>query len=150
NNWLQNVGPSSPRHILNLAAIVEAPGKVRISLISSFSSRLPFQPVITGTDFYGTGIDQFLLPGSGTNQFNFGLDKGDLARLVAHDNQTNAGKEGPNPPQTVLRRSLPADYPTGLGFESQDVSVTKYFRYRDRLHWHIFGEAFNLFNTANL
>ena len=150
NNWLQNVGPSSPRHILNLSAIVEAPGGIRLSLISSFTSRQPFQPQITGTDFYGTGVDQFLLPGSGTNQFNFGLGKNDLARLVDQYNQTYAGKPAPNPAQTFPRVTLPSNYDTGHVFNSQDVRVTKLFHYRERAEWQVFGEVFNLFNTANL
>jgi hypothetical protein len=150
NNLMQNVGPSSPRHILNLSAIVEVPGGIRVSLISSFSSRVPFQPVITGTDFYGTGVDQFLLPGSGTNQFNFGLGKSDLTRLVDQYNQTYAGKPAPNPAQTLPRVTLPSSYELGHVFNSQDVRVTKLFRYRERFEWQVFGEVFNLFNTANL
>jgi len=150
NNWLQNVGPSSPRHILNLSAIVEAPYGIRVALISSFNSRQPFQPIITGTDFYGTGVDQFLLPGSGTNQFNFGLGKGDMTRLVDQYNQTYAGKNGPNPAQTFPRVTLPANFDTGDVFNSQDVRVTKLFRFHERLEWQVFGEVFNLFNTANL
>jgi hypothetical protein len=150
NNWLQNVGPSSPRHILNVAAIVEAPLGIQVSLISSFASRQPFQPIITGTDFYGTGVDQFLLPGSGTNQFNFGLDNGDMVRLVDQYNQTYAGKTGPNPAQTFPRVTLPSNFDTGHVFNSQDLRVTKIFRFGERVQWQVFGEAFNLFNTANL
>src|SRR6202011_4016135 len=36
NNWLQNVGPSSPRHILNASAIIDLPRSFQIGLISSF------------------------------------------------------------------------------------------------------------------
>jgi hypothetical protein len=150
NNWLQNVGPSSPRHILNISAIIEAPGGIQVSLISSFSSRQPFQPIITGADFYGTGVDQFLLPGSGTNQFNFGLGKSDVVRLVDQYNQAYAGKQGPNPAQIFPRVTLPANFDTGDVFSSQDIRVTKTFRYKERVNWQVFGEAFNLFNTANL
>ncbi|MBS1857593.1 MAG: TonB-dependent receptor [Acidobacteria bacterium] len=150
NNWLQNVGPSSPRHILNVSAIFELPRGVQLSLISTFTSRQPFQPVITGTDFYGTGVDQFLLPGGGTNQFNFGLGKSDMAQLVNQYNQTYAGKPGPNPVQTFPRITLPSNYELGRVFNSQDIRVTKFFRYKERLEWQVFGEAFNLFNTANL
>src|SRR5205807_926593 len=65
NNWLQDVGPSSPRHILNISGMVEIPGGVQVSFISSLNSRQPFQPIITGADFFGSVVDQFLLPGSG-------------------------------------------------------------------------------------
>ena len=150
NNWLQNTGPSSPRHVLNVSGLVEAPGGVQVSFISSFNSKPPFQPVITGTDFYGTGVDQFLLPGSGTNQFNFGLGKSDLASLVNQYNSAYAGKKGPNPSQVFPTVTLPRSYSLGRVFNSQDVRVTKTFRFGERFQWQAFGEAFNLLNTANL
>ena len=150
NNWTQNVGPSSPRHVLNISGMVEVPGGVQVSFISSFNSRQPFQPIITGTDFYGTGIDQFLLPGSGTNQFNFSLGKGDLVSLVNQYNQTYGGKKGPNPAQIFPTITLPQNFETGHIFNSQDLRVTKLFRFRERLEWQLFGEVFNVLNTANL
>ena len=61
-----------------------------------------------------------------------------------------AGKKAPNPAQTFPRLTLPSNYELGHVFNSQDVRVTKLFRYRERLEWQIFGEVFNLFNTANL
>jgi len=149
-NWMQNVGPSSPRHVLNISGMVEVPGGVQVSFISSFNSRQPFQPVITGTDFYGTGVDQFLLPGSGTNQFNFGLNKGDLVNLVNQYNQTYGGKKGPNAAQTFPTITLPGNFETGRLFTSQDMRVTKVFRYKERVEWQVFGEVFNVFNHANL
>ena len=100
-----------------------------MSFISSFNSRQPFQPIITGTDFYGTGVDEFLLPGSGTNQFNFGLGKGDLVKLVNQYNQTYGGKKAPNPAQIFPTITLPQNFDTGHIFNSQDLRVTKLFRY---------------------
>ncbi|MCU1234829.1 MAG: hypothetical protein JWP63_2796 [Candidatus Solibacter sp.] len=150
NNWMQNVGPSSPRHVLNISGMVEIPGGFQVSFISSFNTRQPFQPIITGADFYGTGIDEFLLPGSGTNQFNFGLGKSDLVRLVNQYNQTYAGKKGPNPTQTFPTVTLPQNFETGHIFNSQDLRVTKLIRYKERLEWQVFGEVFNVLNTANL
>ena len=126
------------------------PGGVQVSFISSFNSRQPFQPIITGTDFYGTGIDEFLLPGSGTNQFNFGLGKSDLVNLVNQYNQTYGGKKGPNPAQVFPTIALPQNFSTGHVFNSQDLRVTKLFRFRERVEWQVFGEVFNLLNTANL
>ena len=150
NNWLQNVGPSSPRHILNASGVIDLPWAFQVGFISSFSSRAPFQPIITGADFYGTGIDQFLLPGSGTNQFNFGLGRSDLVQLVNRYNQTWAGKPGPNPVQTFPHVTLPQHFDLGRNFNSQDLRVTKLFRFRERLEWQIFGEVFNVLNVANL
>lgn len=150
NNWTQNVGPSSPRHVLNVSGMVDVPGGIQVSFISSFNSRQPFQPIITGADFYGTGVDQFLLPGSGTNQFNFSLGKSDLVNLVNQYNQTYGGKKGPNPAQTFPTVTLPQQFETGDVFSSQDLRVTKVFRFRERVEWQLFGEVFNVFNIANL
>jgi hypothetical protein len=149
-NWMQDVGPNSPRHILNINAIIDVPGGVQVSLISSFQSKQPFQPIITGADFYGTGIDQFLLPGSGTNQFNFGLGKSDLINLVNQYNQTYGGKKGPNPAQTLPTVTLPQNFSTGHVFNSQDFRVTKFIKLHERWQFQVFGEVFNLLNTANL
>ncbi len=150
NDWTQNVGPSSPRHVLNISGMVQAPGGIQVSFISSMNSAQPFQPVITGTDFYGTGINQFLLPGSGTNQFNFGLGKSDLVSLVNQFNQTYGGKKGPNPAQVFPTIALPQSFSTGRMFHSQDLRVTKVVKYKERAEWQIFGEVFNVFNSANL
>ena len=149
-NWTQNVGPSSPRHVLNISGMVEVPGGVQVSFISSFNSRQPFQPIITGTDFYGTGVDQFLLPGSGTNQFNFSLGKSDMVNLVNQYNQTYGGKKAPNPAQVFPTVTLPQEFETGDSFISQDLRVTKVFRFKERLEWQVFGEVFNVLNIANL
>jgi hypothetical protein len=146
NNWLQNVGPSSPRHVLNISGVVRLPAAFQVSLISSFTSRQPFQPIITGADFYGTGIDQFLLPGSGTNRFNFGLGKSDLVQLVNQYNRPTAETRA-EPGATV---TLPRDFELGRTFNSQDLRVTKIFRFRERLEWQVFGEVFNVLNMANL
>src|SRR4030095_16971731 len=146
----QNVGPSSPRHVLNISGMAEVPGGVQVSFISSFNSRQPFQPIITGTDFYGTGVVQFLLSRSGTNQCNFSLNKGDLVSLVNQYNQTYGGKKAPNPAQVFPTITLPQDFETGHIFNSQDLRVTKLFRFRERLEWQLFCAVFNGLNTATM
>jgi hypothetical protein len=95
-------------------------------------------------------VDEFLLPGSGTNQFNFGLGKSDLVNLVNQYNQTYGGKKGPNPAQVFPTITLPQNFETGHIFNSQDLRVTKLFHFRERWEWQLFGEVFNLLNTANL
>jgi len=149
NNWLQNTGPQLPRHVLNISGTIEMPWRLRLSFISSFSSRYPFQPVITGVDFYGTGVEQFLLPGGGTNQFNFGLGKADLIRLVNTYNQQYANKPGPVAGQTFPRITLPQNYDFGRATVSQDFRLTRIIRY-ERLEAQLFGEVFNALNIANL
>jgi len=149
-NWMQNVGPQLPRHLLTASGVVGLPKGFQVSFISSVSSREPFQPVITGTDFHGTGVDQFLLPGSGTNRFNFGLGRADLVRLVDQYNQTYAGKPGPNPAQVFPRVGLPSKFDFGRAFASQDLRVSKRWRVPERVEWQLLGEVFNVFNFANL
>jgi hypothetical protein len=149
DNWLQNVGPALPRHVLTVAATAELPARLRLSVISSFTGRMPFQPIVTGTDFYGTGVSQFLLPGSGTNRFNFGFGKSDLQRLVRDYNQDLGGRPGPVASQTFPVIALPARYDFGDSMFSQDLRLTHRIRL-EPFEWQVFGEVFNLFNIANL
>ncbi len=149
NDWLQNVGPAIPRHVLTVAGTVDLPARLQLSFISSYNSRLPFQPVITGTDFFGSGVSEFLLPGSGTNRFNFGLGRTDLVRLVTDYNQRYGGRPGPVAPQVFPSVTLPAEFDFGDSTISQDVRLTHRLRL-ERFEWQVFGEAFNLFNVANL
>ncbi len=150
NNWFQNVGPALPRHVLNVSGIANLPLGLEIAFISSFNSAAPFQPVISSVDFYGTGINGFLLPGSGTNQFNFRLGRSDLVRLVDAYNQAYAGKGGPNPAQVFPTITLPSQFGFGRVFNSQDLRVTKAFRFGEHLELRVFTEVFNVLNYANL
>lgn len=151
NNYDASYGNISPRHILNVSGTVNLPWGLQASFISSFQSRAPFQPFIPGIDLTGSGINGFALPGSGYNQFNFGLGKSDLVTLVNQYNQTYAGKNGPIPGQVFPKITLPANYDFGRNFNSQDLRITKYIPTRtERVKLKIFGEVFNLFNYANL
>ena len=60
-----------------------------------------------------------------------------------------AGKKGPNPSQVFPTVTLPRNYSLGRVFNSQDVRVTKTFRFGERFQWQAFGEAFNLLNRTN-
>ena len=61
-----------------------------------------------------------------------------------------SGRKGTNPAQVFPTITLPQHFSTGRVFNSQDLRVTKIFRYRERLEWQVFGEVFNLLNFANL
>jgi hypothetical protein len=152
NNWFQNVGPQIPRHVLNVSGIIELPAGIQVSLISSFNSRMPFQPLISGVDFYGSGMPtpEFPLPGSGTNQFNFGLGASDLIQLVNRYNQMYAGKPAPNPAQIFPYITLPQKFSFGRNFDSQDVRVSKRIRIGEHVQWQVFAEIFNILNYSNL
>jgi hypothetical protein len=151
NNWSASYGPVSPRQILNISGTVDLPWKFQLSFISSFSSRDPFQPFIPGVDLTGSGINGFPLPGSGYNQFNFGLGQSDLVNFVNQYNQTYAGKPGPIPGQVFPKITLPANYNFGRNFNSQDLRVSKFIPLgTERVQLKVFGEVFNVLNYANL
>ncbi len=150
DNWFQYWGPQASHSILNVSGVVDLPWKFQLSFISSYTSRGPFQPTIPGADLTGSGITGFPLPGMGDSLFNFGLGKSDLGRLVSQYNQTYAGKKSPNPNQTFPTVTLPANYDFGHNFNSQDLRLTKLFRWRERYELQVFGEGFNIFNFSNL
>jgi hypothetical protein len=150
DNWFQYFGPQNPHSILNVSGVVDLPWKFQASFISSYASRSPFQAVIPGVDLTGSGIDGFPLPGMGDSLFNRGLGKADLVRLVNQYNQTYAGKKGPNPGQTFPLVSLPGSYDFGRNFNSQDLRLTKLFKWHDRYELQVFAEGFNIFNISNL
>ena len=138
DNWFQYFGPQNPHSVLNVSGVVDLPWKFQASFISSYASRAPFQPVIPGVDLTGSGIDGFPLPGLGDSLFNRGLGKADLVKLVSQYNQTFP---------TV---NLPASYDFGRNFNSQDLRLTKLFKWRERYELQAFAEAFNIFNFSNL
>jgi hypothetical protein len=150
DNWFQYWGPQASHNILNISGTVDLPWKFKLALISSYTSRGPFQPVIPGADLTGSGITGFPLPGMGSSLFNFGLGKSDLVNLVNQYNQTYAGKKSPNPNQTFPHITLPANYDFGHNFNSQDLRLTKLFRFHERYELQVLVEGFNIFNISNL
>jgi len=149
DNWFESWGPKSPRHVLNVAGIVDLPWGFQASFISESASRGPFNVKISGLDFNGDGTNGDRLPGSTHNEFNFGAGKSDLARLIEQFNQNYAGKKTPRG-QDIPTLVPPSNYNFGDGFSSQDLRLTKIFKFRERYKLHMFGEVFNLFNIANL
>ena len=130
--------------------MVDLPWKFQLSFISSYTSRGPFQPTIPGADLTGSGISGFPLPGMGDSLFNFGLGKSDLTRLVNQYNQTYAARRVRI--QTRLSQPLrfPATTISATTFNSQDIRLTKLFRWHERYELQVFGEGFNIFNISNL
>jgi hypothetical protein len=150
-NFFQYWGPQASHSILNVSGTVDLPWKFQFSFISSYTSRGPFQPIIPGVDLSGSGgSNSFPLPGMGGSLFNFGLGSSDLANLINQYNQTYAGKAGPNPSQTFPHVAVPTGpYQFGHDFNSQDIRLTKLFKWRERYELQVFGECFNVFNFSN-
>jgi len=151
-NWFENYGPlpTDIRHILNVSGFVDLPGRFQVSFSVSAYSAPPFSAYLSGTDFNGDGTMNDLLPGTTVNAFNRSLDKNDLERLVERYNQEFAGKPLPNglpaPPLT-----LPSNYSFNDNFFTQDLRLSRSFQlWSEHVRLSVFGEVFNLFNTANL
>jgi hypothetical protein len=151
NNWFENYGPlaTDMRHILNLSGFVDLPMRFQVSFSVSANSRPPFLAYVNGVDFNGDGTTNDLLPGTTVNQFNRGLGRDDLARLVGLYNQQFAGQKTAGG-QTAPTLTLPANYNFNDNFFTQDLRLSRSFRLREHLQLVLLGEVFNLFNTANL
>lgn len=152
DNWFESNGPlpTDLRHILNLSGFVNLPWRLQVAFSVSAYSRPPFAPYVSNLDFNGDGTRNDLLPGTSVNQFNRGLNEADLARLVEHYNQEVAGRPGPSG-QTAPPLTLPTDYSFGDSFFTQDLRLSRTLTLgAERVRLVLFGEVFNLFNTANL
>jgi hypothetical protein len=159
NDYFATYGPDQPRHNLTLSGMVDLPGKVQLSVLSTFLSRLPVAPRIGGVDNSGTNTSNTgftpLLAILGKGYADF-LSKEDLANLVKDYNATiagtltPAGRAGVSANQRYPTITLPTDYQLQDVFSSQDVRITKTFRLRDRTDIRIIGEVFNVLNTSNL
>ena len=83
------------------------------------------------------------------SQFNRGLGKDDLARLVAQYNQQFAGKLTAGG-QIAPRLTLPANYSFNDSFFTQDLRLSRSFRlHGEHLQLVLLGEVFNLLNRPN-
>ena len=155
-NFFSTYGPDQPRHVLNISGIVKLPWGFDLSLLSAFISRPPIEPVINGVDITGSNIQGTAyspLPG---HQFNGFLSKGQLQSLVDSYNNNYGGKPTPAaaagliPGQTFPKVALPAHYNLGHDFTSQDLRLSKSFKFRDRYELRFIGECFNILNFGNL
>jgi hypothetical protein len=153
NDWFRNYGPmpTDLRHIVNVSGHVALPWQLQAAFSVSATSRPPFTAWLEDVDFNGDGTNDDLLPGATVNAFGRGWDKTDLQRLVERYNQQFAGKglcckQTAAPPVT-----LPDNLAFNDSFFTQDLRITRtVFLSGDRVRLLVFGEVFNLFNTANL
>jgi len=152
DNWFENYGPlpSDLRHILNLSGLVDLPWRFQVSFSVSAYSRAPFSAFVSGIDFNGDGTTNDLLPGTSVNQFNRGRGRDDLAQLVERYNREFAGKQTAGG-QIAPPLTLPSSFAFNDRFFTQDLRLGRTFPIgRERVRLVLFGEVFNLLNTANL
>ena len=157
NDYFATYGPDLARHSLNVSGSVELPWNFQVSLLSAFVSHPPVNPLVNGFDPTGTnavsGGGFTPLPGQGYNGF---LSKKDLEAFVSRYNATFAGQPTPAgqagiiPGQKYPTVTLPANYDLGDIFTSQDVRLTKTFKFREQINLRLIGEVFNVFNISNL
>ncbi len=157
NDYFATYGPDLPRHNLNISGIVDLPWDFQVSVLSSYISHSPVNPVISGFDATGTnavgGGGYTPLPGHGFSGF---LSKTELRKLVDQYNSTLAGTLTPAGEAGLIANqrfpviTLPKDFELGDIFSSQDVRVTKTFRLHEQVNLRIIGEVFNIFNVSNL
>ena len=152
DNWFENYGPlpTDIRHILNVSGVVDLRRRFQVSFSVSAYSPPPFSAYVASYDFNGDGTVNDLLPGTTVNAFNRSLGKKDLAQLVQAYNQQFAGKQTLSG-QTAPTLTLPPNYSFNDSFFTQDLRVSRTFQLRsEHVRLDVFGEVFNLLNTANL
>jgi hypothetical protein len=156
DNWFESYGPLPDRdfrHILSLSGIVQLPSRFQLGFSVTYNSKPPFSVFLgstsTGNDLNGDGTYGDLLPGTRVGQFNRGLGKDDLVRLVNEFNQDYAGKTDAagRPLHTI---TLPASYELGNRLLTHDLRVSRVFSFGERWRLTLIGEVFNLFNISNL
>ncbi len=153
NNFFATYSSDLPRHNLNISGLVDLPGGVQVSLLSAFQSHPPIVPVINGLSNTGNldtsagGYTSFLVLMG--RQHSGYIGESELASLVDQYNSTIAGQLNPAG-QRYPGIALPADYQLGDLFSSQDLRVTKKFRFREKVDLRLIGEVFNIFNISNV
>ena len=151
DNWFENRGPVATdiTHIVNLAGVAQLPSRFELGLNFSFSSVPPFSAYVSGIDFNGDGTKDDLLPGSTVNAFNRSMGRADLERLITQFNQTYAGTKDSHA-NFIPFLTLPPRYSFGHNFQSLDLRLSRWFALGERWRLSLIGEAFNLYNAANL
>jgi hypothetical protein len=151
DNPLDNRGPLDRdfRHILSLSGIAELPKNMRVGFFMSYIGKPPFSTYLGDLDLNGDGTTGDLLPGTKVNQFNRGLGKKDLHRIVSDFNAAYAGGQDAAG-NDIPAIALPSTFEFGDSFLTQDLRLSREFRWHDRWQITLIGEVFNVLNIGNL
>lgn len=151
DDWFASQGPrdADRRHVFTFSGIADLPWGLRLSGVSKILSGPPFRAQLFGLDLDGDGTLNDLLPSTGWNELNRGLDAEAFRMRVSEFNSSVAGGLTPAG-QPIPALALPEQFAFGDSIFSQDLRLAKIFKFWDRYELNIFGEVFNLFNVANL
>lgn len=148
-----NFGPGAldRTHRLSVNGIVDLPRGFRVSLLSSVSSGLPTTIFVGSADLNGDGIDGDPLPG--TVRGSLGREVADVARLnelIRSYNTTYGGRLNLRGARLPFLFEQLDGLRFGDSYISQDLGVSKIFRFKERLKVEAIAQVFNLFNVSNL
>ena len=151
-NYFAFHGPldADSRHRLTVSGVVNLPWNFQASLIAVYASTPPFNARIASTnDLNGDGTTSDNLPGLNINDLGRGTGRTAFFQLVNQFNATMAGKLDAAG-ATIKTLIVPNNFAFGDNFQSEDIRITKTFKFRERFQVQGFFEVFNLFNIANL
>ena len=146
--------PGDVRHRFVFSGVVDLPWGFQGSLIATYASRPPFNARISSTnDLNGDGTTSDTLPGLKIDGLNRGVSSSDFLKLVGQFNATYCST---SPCQkdaqgaTIVPLVVPKAFEFGDDFQSEDIRITKTFKFKERFEIQGFFEVFNIFNISNL
>jgi len=171
------ISPNNPRHRFTASGIWELPkykGDIKaaqwilndwqVSTIIDMRSGTPTSVTIPGTiDIEGDGAFTYRLPGTVVSSYGYNINSDGIRNLVAQYNGTIAApKDTPIaaiPAGSSFRDAigtvlpyiiLPDKFSNSDSFLSHDIRLQRAIRLHENIRLNIIGEAFNVFNVANL
>jgi hypothetical protein len=141
DDWFESYGPRDMdrRHVFTFSGIADLPWGLRVSAVSKVLSGPPFRAQLFGLDLNGDGTINDLLPGTGWNELNRGVDPEGLREIVERFNASVAGGQTPAE-QPIPPVMLPSSFAFGDSVFSQNVRVAKIFRFADRIELNVLCE----------
>jgi hypothetical protein len=129
-------------HRFTFSGVVDLPKGFQASLIAVYQSRPPMSARLPDTvDINGDGVGGDPLPGVPFNSLNRGTGRSDFLTALGKFNATQpAGSQ----------LTVPTNFTFGDDFQSEDIRITKTFKFRERFQLQGFFEVFNVFNISNL
>jgi hypothetical protein len=149
-NWKQGYGQYLAHNNLTIAGNLDLPWGFQLSLNSSIISPTPANANIATIELPGVDVSgSQSLPGLPYSSLNAGTGKQQLANLVNQFNNTYAGTKDAQG-GTIPKLILPTNYLIGTPIISQDLKLSKIFKYKERYSLEIRGEMFNALNVSNV